>query len=88
MIAKQPSAGLAGALKAMAERDDSSSILSNFEFPVAIIHGDADALIPIQRAREIKDAVPHATLLELPKVGHMPAMESPQAVASALKNMQ
>jgi 3-oxoadipate enol-lactonase len=87
VIAKQPPEGLAGALRAMAERDDSSSILSNFEFPVAIVHGDADALIPIQRAREIKDAIPHATLLELPEVGHMPAMESPEAVASALKKM-
>jgi len=87
LIAKQRPAGLAEALKAMAERDDSSSILSGFEFPVAILHGDADGLIPIQRAQEIKDAIPHATLLELPKVGHMPAMEAPEAVASALKKL-
>jgi pimeloyl-ACP methyl ester carboxylesterase len=87
LIAKQPPAGLAGALKAMAERDDSSSILSAFEFPVSIVHGDADMLIPVQRAREINEAISHATYLELPEVGHMPAMEAPEAVASALKNM-
>ena len=40
LIAKQRPAGLAGALKAMAERDDSSSILSGFTFPVAIVHGE------------------------------------------------
>lgn len=87
LIAKQPPAGLAGALKAMAERDDSSSILSGFEFPVAIVHGDADGLIPLQRAREVKDAIPHAILLELPGVGHMPAMETPEAVATVLKKL-
>lgn len=85
IIAKQSPAGLASALKAMAERDDSSSILSGFGFPVVIAHGDADSLIPIQRAREINDAIPHSTFLELPEVGHMPMMESPKEVASALK---
>lgn len=87
LIAKQSPTGLANALKAMAERDDSSPILSGFDFPVAIVHGDADMLIPIQRAREINDAIPHATLLELPEGGHMPMMESPKAVVSILKNM-
>lgn len=87
LIAKQSPAGLASALKAMAERDDSSSILSGFGFPVAIVHGDADSLIPIQRAREINDAIPNSNLLELPDVGHMPMMESPKAVVSVLKNM-
>lgn len=87
LIAKQRPMGLVGALKAMAERDDSSSILSGFDFPVAIVHGDADGLIPLQSSLEIKDAIPHATLLELPGVGHMPAMEAPEAVASVLKNI-
>jgi len=87
LIAGQRPAGLAGALKAMAERDDSTSILSGFKFPVAIIHGDLDALIPIQRAQEIKAAIPHATLTELLGVGHMPMLEDPQATATALKNL-
>ncbi|GAB4420404.1 MAG: alpha/beta fold hydrolase [Anaerolineales bacterium] len=87
LIAKQSPEGLAGALKAMAERDDSSSALSSFKFPVALIHGVLDELIPIQRAREIKGPIPHAHLLELPKAGHMPAMEEPESVAAALKKL-
>lgn len=87
LIAAQHPAGLAGALKAMAERDDSSSILSSFQFPVVLIHGKADELIPVQRAQEIKSAIPHATLIELSSVGHMPMMENPQATATALKNL-
>ena len=87
LIAAQQPAGLAGALKAMAERHDSTSALSTFDYPVAIVHGDADELIPIQRAQEIKAAIPHATLVELSTVGHMPMLENPQATAATLKNL-
>jgi len=87
LIAKQHPIGLAGALRAMAERDDSSSILSSFKFPVAVVHGEVDALIPVQRAQEIKAAIPHATLVELSGVGHMPMMEDPQVTAQALKKL-
>ena len=87
LIAAQRPAGLAGALKAMAEREDTTSILPSFKFPVAIVHGGGDALIPIQSAREVKAAIPHATLTELSDGGHMPMMEDPQATATALKNL-
>lgn len=87
LITEQQPAGLAGALKAMAERDDSSSVLSSLTFSVAIVHGNLDELIPIQRAQEIKAAVPHATLVELLEIGHMPMMEDPQSTARALRNL-
>ena len=87
LIAEQQPAGLAGALKAMAERDDSTSILSSFQFPVVVIHGEADELIPVQRAQEIKSVIPQATLMELSGVGHMPMLENPQATAATLKNL-
>ena len=87
LIAKQRTSGLAGALKAMAERDESSSILPGFEFPVVIIHGDKDVLIPVQRAQEIKAEIPHATLTELPGIGHMPMMEDPQSTANTLQKL-
>ena len=44
-------------------------------------------MIPVQRAQEIKAAIPHAMLMELSGVGHMPMMENPQATATALKNL-
>ncbi len=87
LIAAQRPTGLVGGLKAMAERDDSSYALSGFQFPVVLVHGEADELIPIQRAREIKAAIPNATLIELPDVGHMPMMEDPKATATALKKL-
>lgn len=87
LIAAQPAAGVAGALKAMAGREDATPSLSSFQFPLVVIHGDADALIPLQRAREVKAALSQARLVELPGVGHMPMMEAARATAEALKNL-
>lgn len=85
LMAKQSPAGVIGSLKAMAGREDTCSMLASSDFPLTLIHGEADALIPLERAREIKARVPRACLVELSGVGHMPMLESPQQVADALK---
>lgn len=84
---KQQPAAYIGALKAMAERMDATPLLNTFKFPVAIVHGDADALIPIDRAREVRDAVPHSHYVELKGVGHVPMLESAKETAEALKRL-
>jgi pimeloyl-ACP methyl ester carboxylesterase len=81
----QSPAAVMGALKAMAGRENTLSILSHASFPVTLIHGDVDVLIPIERAREIKSAMPSAHLVDLPGIGHMPMMESPTQTADGLK---
>lgn len=87
LIEQQTPAGVIGALRAMAERPDSTELLSKLNVPLALIHGDADVLIPIERAHEVQAAVPQAKLFTLHDVGHLPMMESPQAVAEALETL-
>ncbi len=84
---KHPPAAYIGALKAMAERKDSTSLLASMKYPVVVIHGDADVLIPIERAREVKDALPHAHLVEAAGAGHLPMMEDKVQTADALKRL-
>jgi len=84
---RQPPAAYIGALKAMAERVDSTPLLSSFSFPVVLIHGEADQLIPIDRAREVKTALPQAHLVEIHGAGHMPMMENKEKTAEALKHL-
>jgi len=84
---RQRPAAYIGALKAMAERADSTSLLSSFTFPVVVVHGDADALIPIDRAREVKDALHQVHLVEISGAGHMPMMEAKEKTAEALKHL-
>lgn len=86
MERQQPAAYI-GALKAMAERVDSTPLLSSLNVPVVLIHGDVDQLIPIDRAREVKAALPNAYLVEIRGAGHMPMMEDNEKTAEALKHL-
>jgi 3-oxoadipate enol-lactonase len=86
MERQQPAAYI-GALKAMAERSDSTALLSSLEVPVVVVHGDSDALIPVDRGREVKAAFPQAHLVEISGVGHMPMMEAREQTAAALKHL-
>jgi pimeloyl-ACP methyl ester carboxylesterase len=87
LMERQQPAAYINALKAMAERQDSTSLLASFKFPVVLVHGDADALIPMDRAREVKAVLPEAVLVEIPGAGHMPMMEAKQKTAEALKHL-
>jgi pimeloyl-ACP methyl ester carboxylesterase len=84
---RQKPAAFIGALKAMAERSDTSSLLAGLRIPVVIIHGDADALIAVDRAREVRAAVPQAYYVELNGVGHLPMLEAAHGTAEALKHL-
>ena len=87
IMEQQAPAAYIGALRAMAERLDSTELLRSFQFPVVIVHGDADALIPIDRAREIKEILSKAHYLEIPSGGHVPMLEFPVETAKALENI-
>src|SRR5215208_5615033 len=82
---RQQPAAYVGFLKAMAERVDSTPLLSTLQIPVVLVHGDADQLIPIDRAREVKAVIANAHLVEISGAGHMPMMESAEKTAEALK---
>ena len=87
VMEQQKPDGIVGALKAMAEREDLSARLAEFKFPLVLIHGDEDALIPVDRAREIKAAVSRAHLTELKGAGHLPMLEAVEETARALRNL-
>ena len=87
VMERQEPAAYIGALKAMAERQDSTSLLASMDHPVIVIHGDADMLIPIERAREVKDAFAHAHFTAIKGAGHLPMMEAKEETAEALRKL-
>ena len=86
MELQQPAAYI-GALKAMGERVDSTSLLESIIYPVVIVHGDADGLIPIDRAREAKALLENAYYVEIPGAGHIPMLEAKEITAEAIKHL-
>ena len=87
MFARAAETGLSSALWALANRPDRRALLRWIDAPVAVIAGDADQLIPPDRAREIASALRRATVHVLPGVGHMSAMEDPERVTAALEGV-
>jgi 3-oxoadipate enol-lactonase len=85
LISKQQPLAIASALEAMADRPDSTDMFKAVRFPVVLVHGTSDALIPVERAREMKVALPSAHYVELSAIGHMPMMEDAAALADALR---
>lgn len=84
---RQKPAAYIGGLRAMAERWDSTPILASMNYPVVLIHGNADALIPIDRAHEIKNLIPNSYFVELNDIGHVPMLEAVQETADGLKKL-
>ena len=88
IILRQSVPGVAESLRAMAERDDSASLVQNAHFPIVIIHGNKDVIIPVERAREAKLLADRIRLVELIGAGHMPMMEEPRKTADALRSLK
>ena len=52
--------------------------------PVGLVWGTADSITPIAQARSLMRWIPQAKLVELPDVGHIPHIEDPAKLATAL----
>lgn len=52
--------------------------------PVLIVHGDSDRLVPLSNSRKLVSVIPGAQLVVLPRCGHVPHEEVPQAFAEAI----
>ncbi len=87
-IGAQSPAAVAWAQVAMAARPDSHADLAAFGGPVLIVRGTEDALAPAAEAASMAEAAEsggsRVTMREIPGVGHLSAVEDPDAVTQAL----
>ena len=65
-------------------RRDERAALPLLRVPVLLVAGAEDALVPVERHEEVRDAVPGARLEVLDGVGHLSTLEAPGNVATAL----
>ncbi|REE98610.1 alpha/beta fold hydrolase [Thermomonospora umbrina] len=77
LIQSAPARAAAWALRAMATRPDSFDTLRGTRAPALVIVGAEDQLSPPADARAMADALPNAELLEIPRAGHLAAIEQP-----------
>ncbi|PAX07785.1 alpha/beta fold hydrolase [Sphingomonas lenta] len=72
--------------RAIAARPDSRPMLFQIAVPTLVLVGEEDALTPPAVAREMADAIPHATLVQVPGSGHLSTLERPDAVTAAMRD--
>lgn len=75
--------GIEGALRGIAEREDSTSSLSGIRVPSMVIAGVGDKIVPLERAQEMTRWIPNSWLVKIEGAGHMPMMETPKQVIEA-----
>jgi pimeloyl-ACP methyl ester carboxylesterase len=67
-------------------RRDERPALPRLGVPTLVLAGSEDALVPVARHEEVRDAVPGAHLEVLDGAGHLSTLEAPDAVAAALSS--
>lgn len=84
MIERQPVAGIVGALHALRERPDSTSLLARIQMPVLVVAGDDDQIAPAAGMKEMAEAIPNADFVLVAGAGHLAPLEQPGQVNQAL----
>ncbi|HEX6012957.1 MAG TPA: alpha/beta fold hydrolase [Geminicoccaceae bacterium] len=69
---------------AIMARPDSRPDLPAIACPTLVLAGREDAVTPPERQHEMATAIPDATLVLLPRCGHLSPLERPEAVARQL----
>jgi pimeloyl-ACP methyl ester carboxylesterase len=84
LAAENRQSGVAAALRAMADREDATTLLPTLTMPTLVITGSADALTPPAVGREMAAALPNARFVEIAGAGHLSNLEAPEAFNHAL----
>ncbi|HEX4841717.1 MAG TPA: alpha/beta fold hydrolase, partial [bacterium] len=77
-------ATLTGALRAMAERPDSTPLLSTIRLPTLIVVGEDDKATPPESARRMHAAIAGSQFVLIPEAGHVSNLEQPEPFNAAL----
>ena len=75
---------IAGAIRALMTRPDSTPLLPTIHVPALILVGDEDVVTPTPAAEELHRGVAGSQLTIVPAAGHLSNLEQPGAVNAAL----
>ncbi len=79
--------GIAGALRGMAERRDSTQLLASIKVPTLVIVGEEDPITPVSDARRMVGMIPGSELVVVPGAAHLTSLEKPDEVSRAVRRL-
>jgi pimeloyl-ACP methyl ester carboxylesterase len=68
---------IAGMVRALMSRQDSTPLLGGIRMPTLIVVGEEDTITPPAVSQQMHTAIPGSTLEVMPRVGHLPNLEDP-----------
>ena len=84
MVRTASPGGVAAALRGMAEREDSTELLSRINVPTLVICGAEDQFSPPEEMRPMAEAIPGSRFEVVPGAGHVSPLEKPAGVNRAI----
>ncbi len=79
-------AAVAWAQRAMAARPDSLETLAAADVPALVLVGEEDETTGIGEARTMVEVLPRAELRQIPRAGHLSAVEAPEEFNAAVRD--
>ncbi len=76
--------GIAGALRGMALRPDSTDLLPQIACPTLVLVGEEDHLTPPADMQFMAEHIPDARFITIPRAAHLANLEQPEAFNQAL----
>jgi len=85
MIERSTTDAYADQMNAMLHRPEVMSMLASIAVPTLLLSGSDDLSAPLSQQQSILRRIPHATLFEIHRAGHMAPLERPDSVVIALR---
>ena len=86
MMLRTSPQGISDGLHGIATRQDSTPLLREITAPTLVICGEEDVITPRAEAEILQRGIKGAELVMIPKSGHLPSMETPEALNAALSS--
>lgn len=84
-VVSQDRVGVTRAVVGVIERDGVHDELPGIRVPVLILVGEEDTATPPVKSASMREAIPGAELVVIPRAGHMSSIENPEAVTRAME---
>jgi pimeloyl-ACP methyl ester carboxylesterase len=84
LVLASPPEAIAGAIRALMSRPDSTPLLPTIHVPTLIVVGDEDTLTPPAASEEMHRAIGGSEIVRIPEAGHLSNLEQPERFNAAL----
>ena len=81
-----PADGLIAGMTAIANRPDRTHVLQNAQFPILLVLGRDDQVLPYEKTAKLADLSPQISVVTIEQAGHLSMIEQPEQAVNILQS--